>query len=316
MYTDFSSQLLDCDKIFIDSKFYKFFWNNNFTTIIKHFEFFKKEIKKICYFDTTDSTGNIQNEVFDYIDVYFKSQILKKRELYKRKYYGSRIFTDYMRSRMSVADKNEIFHKPLKRNQIKKIKVFWNSSLSNYSLSGRLLNFFFRKTQMNLFLRYPKIKYRPNLNRPIKYMYKGNFSYDRETISWQRRKIFDKVKNLTNTKRENFIKYIKILKKTKIMISPFGWGEINYKDYESFLYGNLLLKPNIDHLETWPNLFKKNVTYIPFSWDLSNFDKVLKDIEINFEDYIGIAKKGQENYFGYLSNHKLIFNRLINICRH
>jgi hypothetical protein len=29
----------------------------------------------------------------------------------------------------------------------------------------------------------------------------------------------------------------------------------------------MLLKPDMDHLETWPNVFIKNQTYVSFSWD-------------------------------------------------
>ena len=36
-----------------------------------------------------------------------------------------------------------------------------------------------------------------------------------------------------------------------------GEREINYRDYESFLSGSVLIKPDMDHVDTWPNYYLK-----------------------------------------------------------
>ena len=48
----------------------------------------------------------------------------------------------------------------------------------------------------------------------------------------------------------NYYKYHKLLEDSKVVISPFGWGELAYRDFEAFYNSCLLLKPNIDHLIT------------------------------------------------------------------
>ena len=47
------------------------------------------------------------------------------------------------------------------------------------------------------------------------------------------------------------------------MVSCFAiWFWRNHlKDFESFMYGCLLVK-RMDHLETWPNFYEKDITYI------------------------------------------------------
>ena len=97
IFLKFEPCIFDCDKIFIDSKFFQFDWNdkNKFLRNAKATRDYKKKVKSVFYFDTTDSSGCIQNEVFDYVDLYFKSQILKNKDLYKKKFYGSRIYSDY-----------------------------------------------------------------------------------------------------------------------------------------------------------------------------------------------------------------------------
>ena len=83
---------------------------------------------------------------------------------------------------------------------------------------------------------------------------------------------------------------------TKVMPSPFGWGELGVRDYEAFKYGALLLKPDMSHMETWPNLFIPEKTYVPLNWSFSDLaekmDKVLSDETYRIE----ISDAGQEAY--------------------
>jgi hypothetical protein len=53
-------------------------------------------------------------------------------------------------------------------------------------------------------------------------------------------------------------------------LSPFGWGEMNYRDFEAILNGSTLLKPDVSHLETWPDVYIPEVTYAPVDWDGDN----------------------------------------------
>ena len=62
--------------------------------------------------------------------------------------------------------------------------------------------------------------------------------------------------------------YRKNMYESKFVVSPFGCGEICYRDYETFMAGAALIKPDMSHLETWPNLYIPNETYFPISWDI------------------------------------------------
>ena len=316
IYKEFKEDICECDIIFIDSKFYKFFWSdeNKLRLMFRHLNLIRKKVKKIFYFDTTDSSGCLQNEIFDYVDIYYKSQLLKDRNKYKYKLYGGRVFTDYYNKRFGINDKEIIWQQPLSDKQIKKLKIFWNSCFANYTFLGKLLMFFSKSLNNYKLLKYPRMKYIPSLKRPNDFIYKGNFNYSRNTVSWQRTEIFKIVHSEIDTKRLNIYSYYKLLEKTKILISPFGWGEINYKDYEAFIYGNLLYKTDISHIETWPDLFIKNKTYIPFRWDLKNFN--LNSLKNKFEQFAIIAKEGQKHYFQYLKDKENLFiKRFIKICK-
>lgn len=60
-----------------------------------------------------------------------------------------------------------------------------------------------------------------------------------------------------------------------MILSPFGWGELCLRDFEAVRAGSVLLKPDMGHLLTWPDIFIPFETYVPFSWDVDDLlDKV------------------------------------------
>lgn len=70
-------------------------------------------------------------------------------------------------------------------------------------------------------------------------------------------------------------KYFLELCSSKVVFSPFGWGEVCFRDYEAIACGALLVKPDMSHLVTEPNIYIANETYIPVAWDYSDAaDKV------------------------------------------
>ena len=58
--------------------------------------------------------------------------------------------------------------------------------------------------------------------------------YSKESIAFQRKKIYQIIKDKSLFKRVSKYRYYSELKHSKFLISPFGYGEINLKDFESF----------------------------------------------------------------------------------
>ena len=81
---------------------------------------------------------------------------------------------------------------------------------------------------------------------------------------------------ITNVKNIGFVKYREYLfeiMNSKMTFSPFGYGESCWRDFEAISLGSLLLKPDMSHLTSNPNLFIPNETYIPIKWDFSDFSE-------------------------------------------
>ncbi len=54
------------------------------------------------------------------------------------------------------------------------------------------------------------------------------------------------------------------------VLSPFGWGEVCFRDAEAVIAGAVLVKPLMDHVETWPDIYLPRETYMPVAWDASD----------------------------------------------
>jgi len=79
------------------------------------------------------------------------------------------------------------------------------------------------------------------------------------------------------TERVTPAQYAEEMQAAKICLSPFGYGEICYRDYEAALHGCLLFKPDMSHVRSEPDIFRPYDTYVPIKWDYSDLaDKVAR----------------------------------------
>ena len=72
---------------------------------------------------------------------------------------------------------------------------------------------------------------------------------------------------LTPRHRVDQAQYNQELLRSRICVSPFGYGEICWRDFEAILCGCLLVKPDVGHLRTYPDVFVPGDTYVPVRWD-------------------------------------------------
>lgn len=70
--------------------------------------------------------------------------------------------------------------------------------------------------------------------------------------------------------------YLRELAASKLCFSPFGYGEVCWRDYEAVMCGSLLLKPDMSHVETDPDIFRAGETYVPLRWDFSDLEQQVR----------------------------------------
>lgn len=262
----------------------------------------KENCNRIVWLDTQDSTGTPNFEVLPYVDLYLKKQLLADLSIYEKKIYGSRLFADYLRQKMQVEDPVLEFDYTLLHHQYQsKLDISWNIGISDYYYGDR------RTILLRPFkLKYPKYvnpqskrEYDFHFNGGVTYKFKGKVS---PIVSFQRRKLVELINSSQGahpspTAKISHADYLKGVANSKAMFSPFGWGEICLRDFESMIYGNTLIKPDVQHLRTWPNFFVPNETYIPLDWELNNYSEVVS--KIGSTEYFNISKQAQALFAKY-----------------
>jgi hypothetical protein len=67
--------------------------------------------------------------------------------------------------------------------------------------------------------------------------------------------------------------YFADLRRSRMVVAPFGWGETTWRDYESVCFDCLLIKPDMAHIDTAPNIYLPYETYVPVRWDFSDLEE-------------------------------------------
>lgn len=307
-FQSITDSLYECDVLIISSwiigREFRW-WIESKDKIYNFLETAKLKVKKVIWFDISDSTGTTQFLVLPYVDSYLKCQILSDKTQYLKKEYANRVFTDYYNKEFNILDNDSgerhLGVVPLKKD-VEKIKVGWNTGMANYSCYSSywsILNHYLNGIDLPLF--YPTRWVSANSQRAIDYSCRVGYSYKRNTVAYQRKKIASLLKDKISVEKLKRKKYFNEMENSKICISPFGLGEITLRDFEIIISGSAILKANSDHMETWPNLFVKDETYLDYKWDLSDFIEKLEYYVDHPELITEIANNCQNIYKNLLT---------------
>ena len=73
-------------------------------------------------------------------------------------------------------------------------------------------------------------------------------------------------------------KFMAEMADSKLCLSPFGYGEICWRDIEAVVAGAVLIKPDMSHMETSPEIYEAGETYLPVQWDYSDLEEVMRPV--------------------------------------
>jgi hypothetical protein len=119
---------------------------------------------------------------------------------------------------------------------------------------------------------------RASLPNDWSYSLRSAFLPHLETLRNRRRLIVS-----VPTKRVPWDEYYEELLRSRICISPYGYGEVCGRDIEATLAGCLLIKPDMSHLRSYPDIFEAGVTYVPVERDYANLGETC-DYYLDRED--------------------------------
>jgi len=270
---------------------------------------FLSSFKRVIWLDDHDSSGMLRTYIFPLVDVYAKSQLLKEKNYYNEEHLTGVLHRDYVHEHYSLQEQ-KIFKGAI-GNGINKLRLGWNFSLLDWhtwfsNTFIRKLRFYFPSHKNQVSPTIPRLK-----ERAIHVSYRVGMWTKSPTIHWWRQRTLEELQTFSKTHPEFSIHlngklsmddYFRELQQTLVTPSPFGMGEICYRDFEAFLCGSLLLKPSMEHMETWPNLFIDGETYIAHKWDYSDFQEKLYHIVSHPAQYEAIAIEGQRRFIDALNN--------------
>ena len=299
-YSKLSRSCLKADFIFLNSRSFKS--NNDYIDILSLKKIYEIN-SNIYWFDMRDSAGTTQFEVLPYVKKYIKKQLYIDRSLYYKNLYGGRYYTDFYHKKFNIEDKQVYKQTKLENKFKKKIILGWNigvAQIFDYSKYSRIdywkeyLKFrFLNKKNFELALNFS------NNSKKINLICLMNKDFKRETISFQRKKIYEFIENseyenCIYNKRLNKKEYLKNLKNAKISLGSYGWGEICYREFEAVRCGASFITADMSNIDTWPNIYFKNETYLSYNLDFSDISEAIKELLNNHELRTKFVKNSQE----------------------
>ena len=249
----------------------------------------------LVWLDSADSTGTCRFDVLPYVALYFKKQILRDKERYVRPLWGGRLYCDYYHDQYGIED-DDISREQfavLDREYLGKLRVSWNVGLGDLFSNSKYYSY------LSARMAQPAVK-SAAAPRSMDVHFRG--SAWSSAAGWQR----SKARELLAVRRDlsypdldskvSYRRYIREMQQSKLVVSPYGWGEICGRDFEAMACGALLVKPSMEHLETFPNLYKPYETYVPIDWDFSNFYDQLTSALSNEKTRTAIAENAQRSF--------------------
>ncbi|MDX2244379.1 MAG: glycosyltransferase [Leptolyngbyaceae cyanobacterium bins.302] len=234
--------------------------------------------RKIFFIDPWDQVSSRFFGVLPYVDKLLKYQRLKDVQQYKKPLLGGTMITDYLVREQGKDIYDWHVGSPVPNGYEDRIGTGWNvvtlrqfETLLFKPLSWKLSNRQFRRKPKDVdvfcHLSYSSIhdkeswytEYRMASVEAVKQM----GSKYRLAVSGE----FPEARTVSSKQ------YRDEIERSRIVFSPFGWGETTWRDYEAVCYDSLLLKPNMDHIDTAPNIYYPNETYVPLKWDFSDLEE-------------------------------------------
>ncbi len=238
---------------------------------------------RIIYFDGRDDLCIQFPELLVNSDLYVKRHVFRDRSMYLKRYVGSINLTDYVyRQHGSFAlNGDEGMSEPIGVEDLPRIHCGMS-----FGMDDVMISLMERFQDVSLDVR-REIDVICRANVPDNWM-----GYLRRPVM----KVLDQLESsglsvITPEKRVTQEQYYREMLGSKICVSPLGYGEVCYRDYEAVIFGCLLIKPVMSHAEVYPDIFRPYETYVPVAWDYSDLEEKINYYLQHEEERLNIANR-------------------------
>lgn len=237
----------------------------------------RRKYARIAFFHDDAGGGIPRLEVLPFVDLFYTKAIFRDREIYRRPLYGKELYSDYYHRKYGVVDPDARDRAVVAdARDLEKLRLSWNIGVGDYP-RGKLRQRAGVAVSRVLGPR-SSVAFRSRAGFRADAVDRNRGRYpiharigliSRPSISYQRTLILTHLEGDGRflTGRTSQAQFNREIRDSRIVLSPFGWGELCLRDFETILAGALLLKPDMSHIDTWPNVFVPGETYVPFGWD-------------------------------------------------
>jgi hypothetical protein len=264
------------------------------------------KVNSLLWFDTADGV-ELEPKIIPIVDGYYKKQLPKNKYIYLKPGFRQQMFTEYYCSNYKISDVPNRNKRLINdKSYLDKINLFWNIGMNiQFPLSGKVFsnipNLLLYRFPWQDFINKLILSSNPYSSRTIDIS--ARFSTEQnEAVRLHRQLMLENVGYDIKDSWVNIIDYWRELRNAKLVLSPFGWGEICRRDVEAFSNGAAVIKPHMSHLRTWPPWYDDKQTIFSVKWDMSDISQTVQYALNNPEERRRIAKNGQDRYQRYMAS--------------
>lgn len=243
---------------------------------------------KLVYLDGDDDPCVQWPELLPLVDLYVKKQVFADAADYGRSRLGKTNLTDYVARTFGTSfERDRVPASPgVPPEEAHKIVVGWNVALDEKIRALYRSGVPAQDKDVDVICRAnvdPSIWIHP-LRSPVAPILRG---------------LAREYRVLTPESRVGQDEYYREMRRSRICVSPFGYGELCWRDFEAILCGCLLIKPDVGHLRTEPDVFVPLETYVPVRWDFADLEEVLRHYLTHPTERERISRRAREVLLAY-----------------
>ena len=247
--------------------------------------------RPVVYFDGDDDACIMHPEILSWVSAYVKKHVFTERGWYLQRFVGKSNLTHFVHCKYNYSFEDNPHAEECRSvyyAHLHKIILGWN-----VALDSNIVGLFAKETTQA----------KP-MEKDVDIMLRGNVPKDwlfylRKDIEPALEKLRSSFNVIVPRDRVSRDEYYREMMRSKICLSPFGYGEICWRDLEAILCGCLLIKPDMSHIKTVPNIFVANQTYVPVRWDYSDLEEKCTYYLRHEVERSRIARAGFEVLEGY-----------------
>lgn len=104
------------------------------------------------------------------------------------------------------------------------------------------------------------------------------------------------IAKLENGVRVSHQEYYQRISSAKIILAPYGYGEMAPRDLDAAQFGAVLIKPDMSYIDTCLDPFIDGETYVACQHDYSDLQEKVEKVLGNYNDYLYIIENARKKF--------------------